>query len=116
MKIYKSAFHATHDEETADKLMNEVDQEIKSMDEIRKLVLAGKSKEVKKLLLTTHQLRILNSISGEITSRELADKTGRSIQAASQGLQWIERKGYLTSREEVDPTGGHYLVYQKTES
>lgn len=85
------------------------------MNNIRKLVLAGKTNQIKKILLTPAQLSLLKSIKGEITSREAGIDLCISTQNAGQRLQWIERKGYLVSREELDPTGGYYLIYTKVD-
>ena len=83
------------------------------MNNIRKLALAGKSNQIKKILLTSNQLKIVHLIKGETTSAEIAETLNTSVQNAGQALQWLERKGYLSYEEKLCPTGGYYNVYKR---
>ena len=83
---------------------------------VKKLILNGCGTYIRKWLLSPKQLSLLTSIDKEITTNELAKKRNISIQNANQLLRILRKKGYLTAREEADPTGGYYLIYTKVES
>jgi DNA-binding CsgD family transcriptional regulator len=91
----------------------DLDEGFSVEDQIRQLVVSMDPKYIKKLLLTRHQLKILNFIEDEMTSAELAGLLSTSIQNASQHLRWLSQKGYLTCDDKVSKTGGYYHVYTR---
>lgn len=68
--------------------------------------------DVKRLMLTDHHVRIINSAGKGITSSELADKFNISIQGASGVLTRLYRSGYLERANAGDPTGGNLYIYK----
>jgi len=80
---------------------------------IRAAAIRGQSKEIRNLLLNKTQLKIISLIgTGEMTSRELADHLGTSVQNANMKLEKLRKKGYLSREMGFDPSGGHMGVYE----
>ena len=80
---------------------------------IRKLVMEGRSDEVRDLLLCDSQVVIVQSIKhfGIITASQLADDLCVSIQNASSKLNKLAKSGYLTRKSRTAESGGIEFVY-----
>ena len=67
---------------------------------------------IKRLMLTDNHIETLRFIADKgRTSAELSKHQGTYVQAASQLLQNIYKKGYLLRREVSSVTGGIEYVY-----
>lgn len=88
--------------------MNRIEEKM-----IRRLVLEGKTPEIRSLLLCRSQKKLIDKIleSGEITAKQISDADGRSIQNASMKLSALYKKGYLTRDIETHESGGIEYVY-----
>jgi len=80
---------------------------------IRKLVLEGRSDEVRDLLLCDSQIVIIQNIkqSGIITAAQLADDLCISVQNASSKLTKLSKSGYLTRKSRTAESGGIEFIY-----
>lgn len=80
---------------------------------IRRLVLEGKSSEIRTLLLCRSQRQLVEKIreSGEITAKQISDAYSISIQNASMKLNALHKKGYLARDIEAHESGGIEYVY-----
>lgn len=78
-----------------------------------KLLNVTKHAEIQNLMLTQGQLKILEYLDTKetVTTQELAEWLGISIQSASGRLSKLFNKGYLKKQQKPDPTGGHYFIY-----
>ena len=85
----------------------------KSKEIIRDMVLDGKSSEIRMLLLTETQIKIVRRISeyGEVTASKLSKEMGVSVQNASSKLTTLYYKGYLARDIETAKTGGIEYVH-----
>lgn len=80
---------------------------------VRKLVMEGKSDEIRRLLLSPKQRAIVQWVRDrdEATARELADHMGISIQLASGTLRHLYQIGYLIRGGMTHETGGTEYIY-----
>ena len=79
--------------------------------EVMKFVYFNHSK-IKDLSLSTRQVELISYLKRcQATSRDIADMYGICVQNASQQLNNLFRKGYLTRDELIDETGGYLFEY-----
>jgi len=81
---------------------------------IRMQVMRGNSAELRALLLTKNQIRMVNTIkkSGGMTAKKLSKKNSLSIQNASTQLKLLHTKGYLVREIGAADSGGIEYIYK----
>lgn len=86
---------------------------ILSEKDIRSLIMQPDMKEaIKRLMLTESHIETLRFIADKgVTSSQLSKHQGTYVQAASQLLQNIYRKGYLIRKELKGTRGGIEYAY-----
>ena len=80
---------------------------------IMRLVLDGRSSEIRSLMLCRSQLDLYEKTlkAGELTAKQVSDAYGISIQNASMKLVALFKKGYLARDVESADSGGIEYVY-----
>jgi predicted transcriptional regulator len=79
---------------------------------LRRLIYSNYVK-LKELSLSKRQVELITYLKdGKATSRDIADKYEICVQNASQQLNNLFRKGYLTRIEVEDKTGGYIFEYR----
>jgi len=81
---------------------------------IRRLVLSGNGSEIRNLLLTEQQRKLVYHIRkcGNVSTAEIAKKYNISSQNASSKLQKLYLKGYLKRDAITADTGGIEYIYK----
>jgi|GEM_PF-1646072 len=86
-------------------------------DTIRKAVIDGKSEEIRRLLLNSQQIWLVEIVGKKsfCTAREIANMLDVSIQNASAKLNRLYAAGYINRKAMPAETGGiEYLYMAKT--
>ena len=80
---------------------------------IRRQVMKGNSDEIRKLLLTDSQVKVIEWLGtvGETTSAQASQALGTSMPQASTQLARLHHKGYLDRSYGSAGTGGVEFIY-----